>query len=648
MAMPDIIDPLNILKEDLADDSVEIQLEAIKALSTVAMAMGPERVCGELFKALESYCFPVEIQAAMSPEAYSNTDALAAKEEVLAAIAEHLTPDFIEYCGGSSKAAKAMLPLLHKLCMVEETVIRNNAVEALSNIIRKLEAADVQKHALPILEALSGDEWFTSKCSASGLSAPLYRMLASPDSRKKVLDIHQKLCTDDMPMVKSDAYKNLVPLLDSLDDVSLATDFVSPLLESLSKELIESMRQSIVDIVAKLAERAHSLTYPDAKADDGDEKSSAADKDSEVIAGAGDGAKITGGIRGDAQTLTMHFLQFAVDDDSWRVRKYCAQKIATVAYYIKPSVVSSDVRQLYVKLLTDTEPQVRKAAISSLEKVLACSEGETFATALAGKTGPISSLVSDSVAEVRESLAENIAYLGEHLSATAISEVFLPSLKKLASDDSPLARLNLCSKLSIICKILGIDKFSSDILPLLKEVTIDQRWRVRNSVVQNLADIGVQMGSSKFAESRLKDILVQSLKDPAATVRDTACEQVRKLHKEFGHEWMTANFFEQMVSIYKDSGNYLHRMVPLKAIKLMAPELTGAQIRTDFATLLLQALKDPISNVRFTACRVLIVVLPKVDSTISEKFTTLLKTLASSDEDEDVVYFAQEALRVAR
>jgi serine/threonine-protein phosphatase 2A regulatory subunit A len=450
-----------------------------------------------------------------------------------------------------------------------------------------------------------------------------------------------------MPMVKSDAYKNLVPLLDSLDDVTLATEFVSPLLESLSKELIESMRQSIVDIVAKLAERAHALTYPTAKSDETDEKASA-DKEGEVIPGAGDGAKVTGGIKGDAQTLTMNFLQFAVEDDSWRVRKYCAQKIANLAYFIKPSVVSSDVRQLYVKLLSDTEPQVRKAAIGTLEKLLACSEGEKFASALAGKSGPISSLVSDSVAEVREALAENIAYLGKHLTATGIADVFLPSLKKLASDDSPLARLNLCSKLSIICGILGIEQFSTEILPLLKEVTIDQRWRVRNSVVQNLADIGIQMGSSKFGESRLKEILIQSLKDPAATVRDTACEQVRKLHKEFGHEWMTKHFFEQMISIYKDSGNYLHRMVPLKAIKLMAPELTGAQIRTDFANLLLQALKDPISNVRFTACRVLIVVLPKVDSTISGKFTTLLEQLATSDEDEDVVYFAQEALRVAR
>ena len=85
----------------------------------------------------------------------------------------------------------------------------------------------------------------------------------------------------------------------------------------------------------------------------------------------------------------------------------------------------------------------------------------------------------------------------------------------------------------------------------------------------NIASIGIQTGADKFREPRLRDIL-QSLKDPASTVRETAALQVRLLNDEFGFEWMQHFIFEEMNKIYSQSGNYLHRMVPLKAIQLMA------------------------------------------------------------------------------
>jgi len=150
------------------------------------------------------------------------------------------------------------------------------------------------------------------------------------------------------------------------------------------------------------------------------------------------------------------------------------------------------------------------AAIGVLEAVIKCSDGLNFAQKIV--SGALQGLVSDSVAEVREALAEQIACLGECLGREGAKEKLLPILKKLASDESPVARLNLCSKLAAVCKILGIDLFETDILPLLKEVTIDQRWRVRNSIVINIAPIGIQMGKDKFGKSRLKEILVQSLK----------------------------------------------------------------------------------------------------------------------------------------
>ena len=143
--------------------------------------------------------------------------------------------------------------------------------------------------------------------------------------------------------------------------------------------------------------------------------------------------------------------------------------------------VVDEVSPLYIKLLQDSEPQVRKSTILILKDLLSVTNGELFSKPLIN--GPIQSLASDSVAEVREALAEQISYVGKYLDGNIAKEKLLPILKKLASDESPQTRLNLCSKLSNVSSILGIDLFESEILPLLNEVTIDQKWRVRNSLV---------------------------------------------------------------------------------------------------------------------------------------------------------------------
>ncbi len=152
---------------------------------------------GELFVTLEKYCFPVEVQAAKSPEAYSNTDSLAAKEEVLAAIgnafpaffesfqtrprktniAEQLTEEFIDYSGGSKAASNSMLPLLEKLAMVEETVIRQAAVTSMNRVFAKLKVDEVRTHGMGILTRLAEADWFTSRVSASALTPKLYQLL---------------------------------------------------------------------------------------------------------------------------------------------------------------------------------------------------------------------------------------------------------------------------------------------------------------------------------------------------------------------------------------------------------------------------------------------------------------------------------------
>ncbi len=161
-------------------------------------------------------------------------------------------------------------------------------------------------------------------------------------------------------MVKNDAFKNLVPLIAEMFSNQLIVVFCKPLLEQLQGELMENMRQTMVDITMKLAEKLE------------EEK---------------------------AQDIVPHFTKVSIEDDSWRVRKHAAENLSKICSPLKKDRVTQDITPLYIKLLADSEPQVRKSTILALESVIKTADGTAFAQAIVG--GPLQTLGSDSVAEVR-------------------------------------------------------------------------------------------------------------------------------------------------------------------------------------------------------------------------------------------------------
>jgi len=75
-------------------------------------------------------------------------------------------------------------------------------------------------------------------------------------------------------------------------------------------------------------------------------------------------------------------------------------------------------------------------------------------------------------------------------------------------------------------------------------------------------------------------------------------------------------------------------------------EVVGAEILTEsMLPLLLRLSKDPVPNIRFNVAKVLRVVIPLVGKDVTEsRVKPILRTL-TEDEDIDVKYFANLALK---
>lgn len=101
-------------------------------MSTIALALGEERTRQELIPFVGE----------------SNDD----DEEVLLAMAEELGK-FVQYVGGPTYAY-TLLPPLEQLCSVEETVVRDKAVESLCSVGNVLPDKDVETHLFPLMKVL--------------------------------------------------------------------------------------------------------------------------------------------------------------------------------------------------------------------------------------------------------------------------------------------------------------------------------------------------------------------------------------------------------------------------------------------------------------------------------------------------------------
>jgi len=110
---------------------VALRLNSVKRLSTIALALGEERTRKELIPFL----------------ADSNDD----EDEVLLAMAEELGR-FVPYVGGPAYAHTLLAPL-ETLSSVEETVVREKAVESLAKVGAELPEESVVEHFTPLIKA---------------------------------------------------------------------------------------------------------------------------------------------------------------------------------------------------------------------------------------------------------------------------------------------------------------------------------------------------------------------------------------------------------------------------------------------------------------------------------------------------------------
>ncbi|KAK7810806.1 hypothetical protein U0070_019971 [Myodes glareolus] len=571
----DSLYPIAVLIDELRNEDVQLRLNSIKKLSTIALALGVERTRTELLPFL--------------------TDTIYDEDEVLLALAEQLG-NFTGLVGGPD-FAHCLLPPLESLATVEETVVRDKAVESLRQISQEHTPVALEAHFVPLVKRLASGDWFTSRTSACGLFSVCYPR-ASNAVKAEIRQHFRSLCSDDTPMVRRAAASKLGEFAKVLELDSVKTEIV-PLFTNLASDEQDSVRLLAVEACVSIAQ----LLSQD-----------------------------------DLEALVMPTLRQAAEDKSWRVR-YMLQKA------VGPKITLNDLIPAFQSLLKDCEAEVRAAAAHKVKELCENLPTEGRETIIMNQILPyIKELVSDTNQHVKSALASVIMGLSTILGKENTIEHLLPLFLAQLKDECPEVRLNIISNLDCVNEVIGIRQLSQSLLPAIVELAEDAKWRVRLAIIEYMPLLAGQLGV-EFFDEKLNSLCMAWLVDHVYAIREAATNNLMKLVQKFGTEW-AQNTIVPKVLVMANDPNYLHRMTTLFCINALS-EACGQEITTkQMLPIVLKMAGDQVANVRFNVAKSLQKIGPILDTNALQGEVKPVLQKLGQDEDMDVKYFAQEAISV--
>uniref|UniRef100_A0A4W6E276 Protein phosphatase 2 scaffold subunit Abeta n=1 Tax=Lates calcarifer TaxID=8187 RepID=A0A4W6E276_LATCA len=544
----DSLYPIAVLIDELRNEDVQLRLNSIKKLSTIALALGVERTRTELLPFL--------------------TDTIYDEDEVLLALAEQLG-NFTMLVGGP-EYVHCLLPPLESLATVEETVVRDKAVESLRKISQEHSPVDLEVHFEPLVKRLASGDWFTSRTSACGLFSVCYPRVSST-VKAEIRQHFRTLCSDDTPMVRRAAASKLGEFAKVLELDYVKSDIIS-LFTALASDEQDSVRLLAVEACVSIA-----TLLP----------------------------------QEDLETLVMPTLRQAAEDKSWRVRYMVADKFSELQKAVGPEITKNDLVPAFQNLLKDCEAEVRAAAANKVKEFCENLPEDNREQIIMTHILPcVKELVSDTNQHVKSALASVIMGLSTILGKDNTIEHLLPLFLAQLKDECPEVRLNIISNLDCVNEVIGIRQLSQSLLPAIVELAEDAKWRVRLAIIEYMPLLAGQLLALMFINSFCLKLLVPLSKNLLVHYRYSSFIVViigncpyyvsQALSEACGQEITTKHMLPVVLKMSNDQVANV-RFNVAKSLQKIGPVLDSNALQTEVKPVLEKLASDTDMDVKYFA-----------------------------------------------
>lgn len=648
--------PMDLFLIQLETDNIETRVDAMRRLFVVAHAIGRDLTLSKLIPYLRDRIVHNNNNTGGGEESRGERD----EDEMLLILAEQLgrmVPSLIP-----GHLGLVVLPILEKLAAVEETVVRDKAVESINHILYRL-SPDCPKNAPGVIMAmakrLTGADWFTAKVSAAGILPGVYTLITNEDSRRDLRNMYKELAEDDTPMVRRSAGRNLTRMVEAVAQLPPPADstpqsFVghgggyAPDYQVWSKDLpdVKAIQSAVTPELQKIMTDEMIPIYQSLSTDE---------QDSVRLLGVSASGSVGCALGFDTSLiadLILPIVRSGCVDLSWRVRHNLARTFAGVAqslgYHLGPNGASqwNDVFRSFAILLQDAEAEVRAAAVENLAKMTRLGGGpDPFSHHLSSL---LPALADDPVMEVRSKMAQSVMDCCDSSTTVLPDRIILadfrPLLEGFLQDEFPEVQLFVLSKLSRVSHLLArMDTVVGTIVNMAKV----PNWRVRAAVGQLLPHLCEARGVS-FFEDHLLDPWMKLLKDQVAEVRTSCVSSMPKLLSVAGGPWIQRELLPHYARILEESVSYLLRITILRSYASLGtspPNSMTTPLMEEIIRHLVQGLDDPVANVRMVAARGLLHIVAKLEEPIrNNTVKPALARKATEEDDTDCQYFAKLAL----
>ncbi|KAJ1978427.1 protein phosphatase 2A structural subunit [Dimargaris xerosporica] len=571
--------PIAVLIDELKHDDLSLRLNAIRRLSTIARALGPERTRNELIPFLD--------------------ESIDDEDEILLAIAEELG-DFVEYVGGPAHAPVLLHPL-ENLAAVEETVVRVKAVASLNKICQIMSDQQVEEHIVPIIKRLHGADWFTSRASCVGLFATAYSRV-SVTTQEEMRRAFGQLCEDGTPMVRRVAATKLSEFVSVLQPEYIS-DVAVQYFNVLGVDSQDSVRLLTVEPLVTIAS---ALT-------------------TEQV----------------GQSLVSSFRDLGVDK-SWRVRYMVAEKFVELTKLMAPHLSKDEVIEVFVGALKDTEAEVRTAICSQIpgfcelvgredviEKIyprlkeMVSDPSQPVRTALASHISGLAPLfekeathqyllplflrlLKDDCPEVRLNIISKLDKVNAVIGIELLSDQLLPAIMELAEDKQWRVRLAIIENIPLLAQQLGVEFFDDQLTHLCMSWLGDRVYSIREAATRNLKNLTEVFGVDWAKNAIIPKILGLS-NHPNYLYRMTTIFALTTIAPSVTPEVIRSSILPAIESLVTDEIPNI-RFNVAKSLETLAPLMKDSPelqplIESQAVPVLNKLTQDPDQDVRFYAQR---------------------------------------------
>ncbi|KRX45056.1 Serine/threonine-protein phosphatase 2A 65 kDa regulatory subunit A alpha isoform [Trichinella murrelli] len=547
----DSLYPIAILIDELRNEDVQLRLNSIRKLSTIALALGPERTRTELIPFL--------------------TDTIYDEDEVLLALGEQLG-NFTHLVGGPEYVSCLLSPL-ESLATVEETVVREKAVESLRTL--------ADKHS--VIGLLP--EHRHAGCSVSFIQEfrlPLFR----------------NLCKDDTPMVRRAAASKFGEFAKVVELDNFKQDLMTAFVE-LASDDHDSVRLLLVEGCVTVAE----LLRPEncdplrpviirlAEDKSWRVRYMVADKFTDIQKAVGPEAMCT--------ELSNAFIALLKDVEA-EVRSAAASRVIEFCKNLpeasRENLIFNQVLPCVKDLVNDVNQHVKTSLASVIMGMAPLLGREKTVEHLLPM---YLMLLKDETAEVRLNIISSLDKINEVIGVNQLANSLLPAIVDLAEDVKWRVRLAIIEYMPLLARQLAQQFFDEKLLEYCINWLSDHVYAIREAATNNLKELVGKFGV-QWAERAVFPKVLALASQSNYLQRLTCLNCITVLAPVCGSEATAKHLLPTVLKLATDPIANV-RFNVAKTLKSIAPIFDPAVVQNEIKPTILKLLEDGDDDVRFFA-----------------------------------------------